>query len=299
MTAVLRPQIMLTSQGVDWQAVLAHPEVQTLIALAIAEDIGTGDATTNAIFSESRQCRARIVSCKPTVVAGLAVAEIVFQYFNRDVHFSARVADGDTVAANAVLCEIEGDLRAVLTGERCALNFLMRLCGVATSAAAAVAALPTGTKARIYDTRKTTPGWRRLEKAAVRAGGAENHRMGLYDAILIKDNHVAAIGSVAGAVAQARQRTIPGMTVEVEIDRLDQLTEAVASRPDIILLDNFSDADMAEAVRRVGGTVALEASGGVTSERVAAIARTGINRISMGSLTHSAHPADLSLEIDS
>jgi len=288
---------MVAPNAPDWQAVLAHPEVQTLIALAIAEDVGAGDATTRAVFRDPRRVRARIVSRSRTVVAGLAVAEIVFRYFDREIQFSARCADGERVEADATLCDLEGDLRGILTGERCALNFLMRLCGVASATAAAVAAIPPATRARIYDTRKTTPGWRRLDKAAVRAGGGENHRMGLYDAILIKDNHVAAAGSVAAAVALAHEYQGGRLPVEVEIDRLDQLDEAIATGPDIILLDNFVEVDMTEAVRRVAGRIPLEASGGITVERIAAVASTGVDRISIGAITHSARPADLSLEI--
>ncbi len=285
--------------AVDWQVILGHPEVQTLVALAIAEDVGTGDATTEAIFPAPRPARARIVSRGRTVVAGLPVAEIVFRYFDRNVGFVARAGDGETVEAGAVLCELEGDLRSILTAERCALNFLMRLCGVATAAAEAVARIPEGARARIYDTRKTVPGWRRLDKAAVRAGGGENHRMGLHDMVLIKDNHVAAMGSVTTAVERARRKHGARIPVEVEIDRLDQLDEALAAGPDMILCDNFGDDDLREAVRRTAGRVQLEASGGITLDRLAAVARTGVDRISMGALTHSARPADLSLEVES
>jgi nicotinate-nucleotide pyrophosphorylase (carboxylating) len=287
-----------TTKGVDWQAVLALPEVQTLIALAIAEDVGTGDATTQAIFAEPRQARARIITRRNAVVAGLSVADIVFRYFDRSIRFVPRVREGEPVAADAALCEIEGDLRAILTGERCVLNFLMRLSGIATAAAHAVAAVPPGTKARIYDTRKTTPGWRRLDKAAVRTGGAENHRIGLFDGVLIKDNHVAASGSVRGAVERARALHGDRLPIEIEIDHLGQLEDALAAAPDIVLLDNFSDADMAEAVSRCGGRALLEASGGITFERIPAVARTGVDRISIGALTHSVTPADLSLEIE-
>jgi nicotinate-nucleotide pyrophosphorylase (carboxylating) len=285
------------SAPVDWSTVLSSPEVQTLIALAIAEDVGTGDATTEAIFPEPRPARARVVTRGAVVVSGLPLADIIFRYFDRSVRFVSCAADGQLLSAGSVLCELEGDLRSILTAERCALNFLMRLCGGAPATARAVAAVPAGTRARIYDTRKTTPGWRKLEKAAVRSGGGENHRMGLYDAVLIKDNHVAATGSVAGAVTKARAKHGEAMPVEVEIDRLDQLAEALAAGPDIVLLDNFSDADMAAAVGTTAGKVALEASGGITLERIPAVARTGVDRISLGAITHSAPPADLSLEV--
>ncbi|MBN1961361.1 MAG: carboxylating nicotinate-nucleotide diphosphorylase [Deltaproteobacteria bacterium] len=281
----------------NWQDLIKHPEVQTLIALAIAEDIGSGDVTSNAIFKKAQSSTAYIINRKSTVVAGLTVAEIIFRYFDQNIQFIKKIKDGDLVAANTVLCEITGDIKTILTAERCALNFLMRLCGVANATATAVAALPPFSKTRIYDTRKTTPGWRRLDKAAVRVGGGENHRMGLFDAVLIKDNHILAAGSLSLAVKQARTQNKPNMIVEVEIDHLTQLDEAISAQPDIILLDNFSLCDMQKAVSRVAGRVILEASGGITVEQVAAIANTGIDRISMGSLTHSALPIDLSLEI--
>jgi nicotinate-nucleotide pyrophosphorylase (carboxylating) len=287
----------MSASRVDWQAVLSEPPVQTLIAIAIAEDVGDGDVTTRAIFPEPARARARIITRHDTVVAGLPVGELVFRYFDRELDFRAGVEDGTSAAAGSTLCELQGDLRAILTAERCALNFLMRLCGIATAASEAVRAVPAGCKARIYDTRKTLPGWRRLDKAAVRAGGAENHRAGLFDAVLIKDNHVAAAGSVARAVELGRATAKGGMVVEVEIDRLDQLDEALGAKPDIILLDNFTDADLCAAVQRTAGRVPLEASGGVTLARLPALAATGVERISMGALTHTVKPADLSLEI--
>jgi nicotinate-nucleotide pyrophosphorylase (carboxylating) len=189
----------------------------------------------------------------------------------------------------------------LLVAERCVLNFLMRLCGIAMAARVAASAIPDGCKAQIYDTRKTLPGWRHLDKAAVRIGGAQNHRFGLFDAVLIKDNHVAAAGSVGRAVqlakAYTKRKGHQGMTIEVEIDSLSQLDEALESGPDIILLDNFNLEDLRTAVARVNGRAILEASGGVTLQTIPAIARTGVERISMGALTHTVRPADLSLEM--
>ena len=179
------------------------------------------------------------------------------------------------------------------------LNFLMRLCGVAANARRAVSALPSGSRTRILDTRKTLPGWRRLDKAAVVTGGADNHRFGLYDAVLIKDNHIEAAGSPAEAVRRARAHAGANMSIEVEVDRLDQLEEVIEAGADIVLLDNFSLEQMRAAVSAAGGRVALEASGGVTHERIAAIAETGVDRISIGALTHSVLPPDLSLELGS
>jgi nicotinate-nucleotide pyrophosphorylase (carboxylating) len=174
----------------------------------------------------------------------------------------------------------------------------MRLCGVAHNARQAVDALPAGSRARIYDTRKTIPGWRALDKAAVRAGGAHNHRMGLYDAVLIKDNHIAAAGSVSEATRRVRERVGPQIAVEVEIDDLDQLEPAIAAGADIILCDNFANADLVRAVEQTNRRVEVEASGGITLERIAEIARTGVDRISLGSITHTLRPPDLSLEFD-
>jgi nicotinate-nucleotide pyrophosphorylase (carboxylating) len=191
---------------------------------------------------------------------------------------------------------ITADVRALLTVERTLLNFLMRLCGVAAGVHRAVQTIPANSQARLFDTRKTVPGWRRLDKLAVRAGGGCNHRLGLYDGVLIKDNHIAAVGSIALAIKAARVQN-PGVQVEVEIDRLDQLNEAIAASPDIILLDNFSDEQLVQAVCRTGGRVHLEASGGIGYERIPAVACTGVERISAGFLTHSAVPADLSLEM--
>lgn len=285
------------SSRVNWHEILAQPEVRVLLTLALTEDIGRGNLTTESIFSRPTRARAQIITRTETVVAGLPVAEAVFRQLDTNLQLTPALADGTVVGPGGKLCDLEGDLRAILTGERCALNVLMRLCGIATAAHAAVVAVPTGCKARIYDTRKTLPGWRRLDKAAVRAGGAENHRFGLFDAVLIKDNHIAAAGSVRKAIELARAHAGAGVMVEVEVDRLDQLEEALQARPDIVLLDNFSEADMQEAVARTGGRAELEASGGVTLSRVAVVAATGVDRISLGSLTHTVRPADLSLEV--
>ncbi len=282
---------------IDWPELISHPEVQALIALAIAEDVGDADVTTSALFTEPRRARAKVVCREAAVVAGLPVAEVIFRYFDHGLSFRGLARDGEALAAGSVLFELEASLAALLTAERVALNFLMRLCGVATATRHAVDELPPATKARIYDTRKTTPGWRRLEKAAVRAGGGCNHRLGLHDAVLIKDNHLAALGSLTEAVHKARAAYGDRYEIEVEIDSLAQLEEALASAPDIILLDNFCCADMEEAVRRAAGRVTLEASGGLVASDISAVAKTGVERISMGAITHSAKPIDLSLEV--
>jgi len=294
---------MTNANTVDWDELLGKPDVQALIELALREDLGTVDVTTEAIFDAARQVRGAIITRSDTVVCGLPLAERVFRRVDSSIAFKAVVEEGASAKAGTTLAEIAGDVRGLLIAERCVLNFLMRLCGVAMAARAAASAVPEGCRAQIYDTRKTTPGWRHLEKAAVRIGGAYNHRFGLYDAVLIKDNHVAAAGSVAQAVQLAKAYTkrmgYPEMTVEVEIDSLNQLDEALGAEPDIILLDNFKVEDVKTAVAQVDGRAILEVSGGVTLQTIPAIARTGVGRISMGALTHTVRPADLSLEMNS
>lgn len=283
---------------VDWQTLLATDEVSRIVDAAIAEDVGGGDVTTQAIFSGPRPASGRIVARRPTVVCGVPLAAAIFARFDPDASVGAAVAEGEKVPAGATVLEVQADVRAILTAERCVLNFMMRLCGIAAAAHAAARAVPPGCRARIFDTRKTTPGWRRLEKAAVRTGGAENHRVGLFDAVMIKDNHLAAAPSIAEAVRRAREHAGNEMVVEVEIDGLDQLDDAIASGADIVLLDNFSDDELRLAVERTAGRVELEASGDVTLARIPEVARTGVDRISIGALTHTVLPANLSLELD-
>jgi nicotinate-nucleotide pyrophosphorylase (carboxylating) len=236
------------------------------------------------------------------VVAGLDLAVAAFRRLSRTVKIKARARDGQTVAAGAVLLEIAGPTRAILSAERVALNFVQRLSGVATCTAQYVAAV-RGTPARILDTRKTTPGWRRFEKYAVVCGGGKNHRLGLDDMVLIKDNHLAALhaekpNAVAAAVARARAR-FPKLTVEVEADTLAQVAQAVAAGADIILLDNMTPARLRQAVRLVAGRALTEASGGVTLKTIGAVARSGVDYISVGAITHSARAVDLGLDFPS
>ncbi len=288
-----------SQHGVDWDAIVAADDVVQLVDSSIEEDLGSGDVTTDPIFTERRRVTGRVVARTATVACGIPLARVIMRRFDADSMVVASVAEGMRVDAGDVLMTIAGDVAAVLRAERLLLNFLMRLCGIATAAAAATAAVPGDCKARIYDTRKTLPGWRRLDKAAVRTGGASNHRFGLFDAVLIKDNHLVAAGSIREAVARTRASAAQGMVVEIEVDRLDQLDEAIDAGVDIVLLDNFDDTQLAAAVVRAGGRVELEASGGVTLERIASIARTGVDRISLGALTHTVVPADLSLEFES
>lgn len=289
---------------VQWDILAAEPDVAALIELAIREDVGSGDVTTQAIFKSAQRIQGVIAARRPTVACGAGLAAALLRRCDPTCEVTALAADGTYLAAGEVVLACRADVRALLLVERCMLNFTMRLCGIAAGAWAAVMAVPAECRAttKIYDTRKTMPGWRLLDKAAVWVGGAENHRMGLSDGILIKDNHVQAAGSVSAALAavtvwkQRHQST--HLQVELEVDTLAQLDEALnsATRPDIIMLDNFSDAQMREAVQRTRGLVLLEASGGVTLERIPAIARCGVDRISLGALTHSVMPADLGLD---
>jgi nicotinate-nucleotide pyrophosphorylase (carboxylating) len=267
---------LTTSRVVDW----------------LAEDLGAGDATTDAIVPEGATCTASLLVKERGVVCGLVQAQNVFRELDPDVSFEPLAADGDLVEPGPV-ARIEGPARAILTGERTALNLLGRLSGIATLTRRYVDAV-AGTGAIILDTRKTTPGLRALEKEAVSAGGASNHRLRLDDGVLIKDNHLRLAGSIRRAVERARETGLP---VEVECDTLDQVREALDAGADRILLDNMSPADLREAVALVDGHAETEASGGVTLDTVREIAETGVDFISVGALTHSARSLDVSLEV--
>ncbi len=269
--------------------------LQPLLELAIAEDIGPGDVTSEAILPPDQTLRAQLVAKKPGVVAGLPVAAAVFWRVDPTVRFTPHIRDGDPVAPGDVLAEVEGPARSLLAAERTALNFLQRLSGIATLTRRFVDAV-AGNRAVILDTRKTHPGYRLLEKYAVRMGGGQNHRMGLYDMVLIKDNHIAAAGSITAAVQRARA-AYPHLPVEVEVQSLDQLREALELPVDRIMLDNFDLESIRTAVRIAAGRVPLEVSGGVSLERVAELAATGVDYISVGALTHSAPALDISMEV--
>ncbi len=273
------------------------PHTLALIDLALAEDLGTGDLTSEAILPAGRRGRARMRAREPLVATGLWLAEAVFRRVDERCRARLRVAEGAEVESGATLLEVRGPLRALLSGERTALNFVRHLCGVATLTRRYARAL-RGTGCALLDTRKTTPGMRALEKAAVRAGGGRNHRMGLFDGVMIKDNHIAAAGSIARAVAAARRRVPPTVRIEVECEGLAQVAQAVRAGADIVMLDNMPPARMAEAVRRVAGRARTEASGRITLARLAAIAATGVDYISVGALTHSAPAADIALDLD-
>jgi nicotinate-nucleotide pyrophosphorylase (carboxylating) len=270
--------------------------VERAVAAALEEDLGqAGDITTDPIIPAHASAEAEIVARKEGVIAGLDLAAASFKALDPDSQFVADVADGARVAAGARLARIQGKARALLSAERVALNFLGHLSGIATLTAAYVAAVE-GTKARIACTRKTTPGLRAFEKYAVCAGGGINHRFGLYDAVLVKDNHIAAAGGLAQALAKLRARTGHLVKVEVEVDTLDQLDEALHFPIDAVLLDNMDAATLKKAVALVNGRVLTEASGGVSLETVRKIAETGVDLISVGALTHSAARLDLALE---
>lgn len=273
--------------------------VDRLVAMALAEDVGSGDATSLATIPPETQSRAHMVARQPLTVCGLTIACCVFQQLDPAIQVEQQNWDGDRVNAGAVLLTISGPARSLLSAERTALNFVQRLSGIATLTnrfVDAVRPLPT----RILDTRKTTPGWRLLEKYAVKMGGGTNHRIGLFDQILIKDNHLEALSqarpnAIAAAVRQARER-YPALRVEVEADTLEQVQQAVAAGADVILLDNMNLDQLRAAVRLVGGRAQTEASGGVRLETVRLIAETGVDAISVGGLTHSASSCDIALD---
>ena len=263
----------------------------------LAEDLGDGDVTSEATVPADRRASARLLVKAPGVVCGLALAERVFTRLDPDLVFEAVLRDGARVdEPPAVAATLEGRARALLAGERLALNLVGRLSGIATQTARYVDAV-AGTGAAILDTRKTTPGLRALEKYAVACGGGRNHRLGLFDAVLIKDNHIAVAGSLSEAVRRARAYA-PGLEVEVEADTLMQVHEALEAGADAILLDNMPPARLAEAVALVAGRARTEASGGITLEGIAAVGRSGVDTISVGALTHSAANLDVSLEVE-
>ncbi|HZP09588.1 carboxylating nicotinate-nucleotide diphosphorylase [Methyloceanibacter sp.] len=270
--------------------------VEQAVAAALDEDLGqAGDITTDAIIPAGARGKAEIVAREEGIVAGLDLAETAFRMLDPEVGFTRVIADGNRVAAGGTIAKVEGLTRALLTGERTALNFLNRLSGIATLTSSFVAAVRS-TRARIACTRKTTPNLRVFEKYAVRAGGGINHRFGLYDAVLIKDNHIAAAGGISAALKMIRSRVGHLVKIEVEVDTLAQLEEALRHPIDAVLLDNMDVATLRKAVDLVNGRVVTEASGGVRLETVAEIARTGVDVISVGALTHAPNSLDSSLD---
>lgn len=262
----------------------------------LEEDVGFGDITTENIIPQTAKTVGLIQAKQPGIVAGIDVARLVFATLSPDISFTALVKDGDEVEEHTILAKIEGDARVILTGERLALNLMQHMSGIATLTASFVK-LAEGTKAHIVDTRKTLPGLRMLEKYAIRVGGGRNHRMGLYDAVMIKDNHIKVAGSIRRAIEMTRKEISHTIKIEVETETLDQVKEAVEAGADIIMLDNMTVDMMTEAVQYIDGRAIVEASGGVTKARLAAIAKTGVDVISIGALTNSAPILDISLDI--
>jgi nicotinate-nucleotide pyrophosphorylase (carboxylating) len=273
--------------------------VKDAVHRALEEDLGcAGDITSAAVIPEGKKAKGKLITRKSGVIAGLVCAAETFRQLDPAISFQTKMRDGAKVAAKDVLAELEGPVAAILSGERVALNFVGHLSGIATLTAAFVAKI-SHTKAKITDTRKTTPGLRALEKYAVRCGGGVNHRMGLDDAILIKDNHIAVAGGVSPALKAARVAVGHLVKIEIEVDTLDQLAGVLqAGGADVVMFDNMGIGTMKQAVDRVAGKLMIEASGGVSLETVAKIAETGVDVISVGALTHSASSLDVTLDIE-
>lgn len=281
---------------------LSAAEISRAVRLALAEDIGGGDATTLATVPANATAKAVMRARENLVAAGIQFAEIAFRELSPKIKIEKLSRDGQRIAAEKILLKISGPARAILTAERVALNFVQRLSGVATLTLQFVETVK-GTRAQILDTRKTTPGWRRFEKYAVACGGGKNHRLGLFDMVLIKDNHLTALrnekpNAIAAAVARAREK-FPKLKIEVEADTLQQVEQAVDTRADFILLDNMDLKQLRQAVKIVNGRAKTEASGGVNLKTVRAIAETGVDFISIGALTHSARAVDIGLDFES
>lgn len=273
-----------------------RPSWLPLVERALAEDVATGDVTSNAIFAADHAGEAVIVARKPLVACGLGVAEAVLTCVDGSLEVERVWNEGEAREGDGPLLRVRGAMRSILAAERTALNFLSRLCGVATYTRRFVQAI-AGTGCRIVDTRKTLPGWRVLDKYATATGGAESHRMGLYDAILIKDNHIAAAGGVAPAVRAVRAATPPHLRLQVEVESPEQAEEALAAGAEWLLLDNRSVEELRDLAKRFRDRAMLEASGGVTLETVRAVAETGVHRISIGALTQAAPGADVALDV--
>jgi nicotinate-nucleotide pyrophosphorylase (carboxylating) len=280
-----------------FQGCLPEPLVRSAVAAALAEDLSlVGDITTDAIIPQDAVAAGMFVTRVPGIIAGLQVAEAAVHLLDPHARFEVRIADGARAPANTVVARVAGKARALLTAERVALNFVGRMSGIATLTRHYVDAI-AGCRAHIVDTRKTTPGLRAFEKYAVRAGGGMNHRIGLFDAVLIKDNHIVVAGGVGPAIVAARARVGHMVKIEVEVETLAQLADALAHGVDAVLLDNMDPAQLQEAVRLVHGRAITEASGGVTLETVRAIAEAGVDLISVGALTHSAPVLDIGFDL--
>jgi nicotinate-nucleotide pyrophosphorylase (carboxylating) len=276
---------------------IAFQQVKNLIQTAIEEDIGRGDVTTEATIAKDVKWRAHLISKQEVVMAGIDVFAEVYAVLDKSVQVKPNYQDGELISAGTQIADLEGTACSLLIGERVALNFLQRLTGIATLTRQYIEAV-RGYPVAIVDTRKTTPGWRVLEKYAVRMGGGKNHRHDLGDGVLIKDNHIVAAGGIKQAVDMARQHSHHLLKIEVEVETLDQVQEALKAGAEVIMLDNMPLAMLAEAVKMIAGRAVVEASGGVSLESVVEVARTGVDLISVGRLTHSAPSADIHVEFD-
>jgi nicotinate-nucleotide pyrophosphorylase (carboxylating) len=279
---------------------LSSDTINEVVGRALREDVGAGDLTSMGLIPAEAQFRAQFVLREAGVVAGLPVAQAVFATLDKQLVFKSYILEGEQVAPRTTIASVEGSARSILTGERVALNLLQRMSGIATLTARYVEAIQ-GTKARILDTRKTTPGLRALEKYAVRVGGGVNHRFGLYDGVMLKDNHLALLAqagiSLHEAVQQARASVGPMVRVEIEVETVAQAIEAVEAGAEMLLLDNMAPEELQAAVAAVGGKAILEASGGITLETIRAVAETGVDYISVGALTHSVRALDIGLDV--
>ncbi len=271
--------------------------VETLIDLALEEDLGPHDLTTNALIPETDYGIAKVMAKEDFLLAGIKVFCQVFSRLDSRTKTTQFFLEGDIIKSGEIIAEVDGPLRALLSGERTALNFLQRLSGIATFCRMIVKKIENY-PVKILDTRKTTPGWRQLEKEAVRIGGGSNHRFGLFDGILIKDNHIQAVGSITQAIILARSYAPLTLKIEVEVNNLEQVEEALAAKADIIMLDNMPIEEMELAVKKINGRALVEASGGITLNNVEAVAKTGVNFISLGSLTSNVRAVDISMELE-
>lgn len=275
---------------------MEYTGLEDLIKRALEEDIGHGDITTDSLIAAEQSSRGLFIAKTPGVLAGIKVSRAVFTFLDPETEFEILINDGDNVVPGDIIAVVRGKTRVLLIAERTALNFVQRLSGIATKTRKIVEMIKP-TPAQLVDTRKTTPGLRVLEKYAVSVGGARNHRFGLYDGVMIKDNHIQAVGSITRAVVTARERVPHTVKIEVEVENMVQLNEALQAGADIIMLDNMDVYEMVEAVSIVGGKAILEASGGINEGNVAEAARTGVDFISIGALTHSATSLDISFDI--
>jgi nicotinate-nucleotide pyrophosphorylase (carboxylating) len=283
---------MMTINEIDFKA------IKPVIDFALNEDLGSGDITTNALIPVDLQAKATMVAKSSGIIAGLAVAEYVFKSLDKDIQWKTFINDGGHVTKGDLILEISGSYRALLSGERLALNFLQRMSGIATMTDNYKNQL-AGSKVKILDTRKTVPGLRLLDKYAVRMGGGTNHRIGLYDMVLIKDNHIKVAGGITKAVARIKKNIPVGFKIEVETTSIAEVNEAIAAGADIIMLDNMDNNTMRECVKIINNQAKVEASGNMTIERLREVAETGIDFISIGALTHSVTALDISMNIES